>query len=73
MFVKKLKKIVNKVILKKTKKYFLCLGNLFVCQDSAGATLINKKPGNKIGNAVELKYGAPTEILLFVKTSIIIG
>ena len=35
--------------------------------------LINKNPGNKIGKAVELKYGAPTDILLLVRTSIIIG
>ena len=65
--------MVIRLINKKTNKYIFSFGSLFVCQDSAGATLINKNPGNKIGKTVELKYGAPTEILLFVITSIIIG
>ena len=46
---------------------------LLDCQESTGAMLINKKPGKSIGNTVELKYGPPTEILVLVSTSIIIG
>ena len=50
-----------------------CLLILFDCQESTGAMLINKKPGKRMGNTVELKYGPPTEILVLVSTSIIIG
>ena len=44
----------NKLVIKNICfKFFI----LFDCQERTGATLINKNPGKRIGNTVELKYG----------------
>ena len=64
----KINVIINKILICKIKFF-----NSFFPHDSAGAIAIKSKPGKSIGKTVELKYGAPTEILSLVIDSIIKG